>query len=351
MISCSLQKDLESKTSLGLVQQKSKQCGYPKVSVVVCTFNSSRILKRCLQSLRNQEYPQEALEIIVVDGHSTDSTVKIAESFGAKIMLENTHRPESATAIGYNASSGEFILNFPSDNVLPHKTWLQEMIEPFIEDEQIVAAQPLRYSYDKGFSILDRYFSIFGCGDPLAFYLGKRDNCSMFEDFQPPFDYIQETKHYFVVEFGHTQIPTIGANGYIVRANVMKKFCGDVNSFFHIDTNVDLIRAGYAKFAFVKTDILHLSGESLRKYFPKRFRYAMIYFVDKGKRRYHLYDSRLDRLPLAKFILFSVTFLQPTRLSIRAYRSVSDTASFLHIGLCFLTFMFYGVASLVERFA
>ena len=51
-----------------------------KISVVIITYNEARNIGRCLASVKNI-----ADEIILVDSHSTDETVTIAESFGAKV--------------------------------------------------------------------------------------------------------------------------------------------------------------------------------------------------------------------------------------------------------------------------
>ncbi len=49
------------------------------VSVTIVTYNSGRFIKRCLESVLEQKYPN--LEVIVVDNASTDGTVDILEQF------------------------------------------------------------------------------------------------------------------------------------------------------------------------------------------------------------------------------------------------------------------------------
>lgn len=53
------------------------------LSVVVITLNEEKNLARCLQSVKDI-----ADEIVVVDSFSTDNTVAIAESFGAKVIQQ-----------------------------------------------------------------------------------------------------------------------------------------------------------------------------------------------------------------------------------------------------------------------
>jgi len=317
--------------------------------MVVPTYNSEVALSRLLSSVELQHYPKDAIEIIVVDGGSADGTVKVAASYGAKIIQERTGRPEMATAIGYKEAIGDFILNLPSDNVLPHQDWISQMIEPFDQNKEVVAAQTLRYSYRKDLGTLDRYFALFGAGDPLSYYLGKRDRISWFEKGWTLFGRALDKGKYFLVRFEPNRVPTLGANGYMVRRRVIHQIIGNPADFFHIDSNVDLINAGYNLFAIVKNDILHLSAESILGYFSKRLRYMKIYQRDKRRRRYHLYNPATDKLALSKFVLISLTFIFPLVRSIRAYRISRDSACFVHPLLCFLTLIFYAVGTVPGR--
>ena len=50
---------------------------YPPVSVIILTYNGSEYIQLLLDSLLNQSYPQERMEILVVDNASTDETLSI----------------------------------------------------------------------------------------------------------------------------------------------------------------------------------------------------------------------------------------------------------------------------------
>ena len=56
----------------------------PNISVIVPARNEAGNLVRCLDSLLRQDYPQERLNIIVVDDDSTDNTFAIGSSFAGK---------------------------------------------------------------------------------------------------------------------------------------------------------------------------------------------------------------------------------------------------------------------------
>ena len=49
------------------------------VSVTIVTYNSGRFIKRCLDSVLDQKYPQ--MEIIVIDNASDDGTIDLLEPF------------------------------------------------------------------------------------------------------------------------------------------------------------------------------------------------------------------------------------------------------------------------------
>ncbi len=85
----------------------------PLVSIVIPTRNSSRTLPICLSSISRQTYGN--IEIIVVDGYSTDDTVEIARRFGAYISM---HRGERAMAknLGLIMASGKYVLFLDSDD-------------------------------------------------------------------------------------------------------------------------------------------------------------------------------------------------------------------------------------------
>jgi glycosyltransferase involved in cell wall biosynthesis len=56
---------------------------YPLISVIIATFNSEKVLARCINSVLDQTYKN--YELIIVDGASADNTVDIIKKFGTGI--------------------------------------------------------------------------------------------------------------------------------------------------------------------------------------------------------------------------------------------------------------------------
>jgi GT2 family glycosyltransferase len=86
-----------------------------KVSIIVPTYNSGKVFAECLKSIYSQAYP--FCEVIIVDNFSSDDTLEIAKSFGAKIVQRKCN-PALARNIGVANSTGEYILFIDSDQIL-----------------------------------------------------------------------------------------------------------------------------------------------------------------------------------------------------------------------------------------
>lgn len=87
----------------------------PLVSVIVPTYNSAATLQDCLQSIEQQAY--KAIELIVVDNHSTDDTIEIARRFTKRIFI---HGPERSAQVnfGVQKAKGEYVYKVDSDFIL-----------------------------------------------------------------------------------------------------------------------------------------------------------------------------------------------------------------------------------------
>ena len=90
----------------------------PIVSIIIPCFNAEKDIKTAIESALAQTYPQ--CEVIVVDDGSTDDSVAIIRSFGARVRLEiQSHQGASAARNrGLALSSGEHIQFLDADDVL-----------------------------------------------------------------------------------------------------------------------------------------------------------------------------------------------------------------------------------------
>ncbi len=87
----------------------------PLVSITIPTMNSERTIKKTLESIKQQNYPN--YEIIIIDKSSSDNTLKIAKKFNCKIFNDEK-KLLGARYLGVTKSSGEFVILLDSDQIL-----------------------------------------------------------------------------------------------------------------------------------------------------------------------------------------------------------------------------------------
>jgi rhamnosyltransferase len=104
------------------------------VSLIIPTLNAEKYISNLLESLWLQSRPPD--EIIVIDSSSDERTVRLAESFGARVIVTSSRdfdHGSTRTTAGKSAS-GE-ILIFMTQDVLPVDNHVVEhLIKPFAND-------------------------------------------------------------------------------------------------------------------------------------------------------------------------------------------------------------------------
>lgn len=124
------------------------------VSIVIRTLNEARHLPAVFDALDRQLMPDFGMEVVLVDSGSTDGTIEIAESRGARIskIAKADFTFGRSLNQGCDAAAGE-ILVFISGHCIPcHENWLAELIGPIREG---VSA----YTYGKQVGNADSKFS------------------------------------------------------------------------------------------------------------------------------------------------------------------------------------------------
>jgi len=108
----------------------STQGVWPKISIVVCSFNGSPTIRDTLNGLLNLDYPD--LEVIVVNDGSCDSTPKIASEYPFKLISTENRGLSNARNTGIDAATGE-IVAFIDDDAYPDPHWLRFLALAFKE--------------------------------------------------------------------------------------------------------------------------------------------------------------------------------------------------------------------------
>jgi len=99
---------------------------YPKVSVVVCSYNGGKTLDRCLESLKHVDYPD--YEVVLVDDGSKDNTQEIAAKHPWIVSIRQENKGLSfARNVGARAAKGDVIVYTDSD-CMADPDWLYYLV-------------------------------------------------------------------------------------------------------------------------------------------------------------------------------------------------------------------------------
>lgn len=110
----------------------------PLVSIIVLNYKRLQELKRCLDSIIRQDYPN--VEVIVVDNHSEEDVAAVVHSAGHGIrLIELTANlgPCSGRNAGIRAASGEFLITLDNDVSFASSHEVSEVVSAFQEHSQI----------------------------------------------------------------------------------------------------------------------------------------------------------------------------------------------------------------------
>lgn len=141
----------------------------PTVSIVIPVKDRADDLRHCLKSLQQLDYPQDRLEVVVVDDGSSDETPQVAKELGV-ILLESGAvggGPALARNKGASVATGE-ILAFIDSDCTAAADWLNDLL-PAFSDKELAAVGGWVDGMHHG-SALDRYEAVMS-----SLNLGRRE--------------------------------------------------------------------------------------------------------------------------------------------------------------------------------
>ncbi|OGC87318.1 hypothetical protein A3D70_01055 [Candidatus Adlerbacteria bacterium RIFCSPHIGHO2_02_FULL_54_18] len=162
---------------------------YPSVSILVPCFNEEKTLAHTVESLLALQYPQDKLQIVVIDDGSRDATQAIGRDYAHRypesiLFLQKKNGGKyTALNLGIEHSHGEIVGCLDADSFAA-KDALIEAVKRFESDENIMAITPVMQVY-KPRTALERMQSVeytFG-----IFYKKMFDNLSAINVLPGPF--------------------------------------------------------------------------------------------------------------------------------------------------------------------
>jgi len=289
---------------------------YPMVSFITPTFNSELWIDNYLISIKKQDYPKEKIEIIFIDGGSTDNTIEIAKEKNIKVIENELILGDPGFAVGAEHATGDFMVFMGHDNELGDKLWINNMIRPLVEDESIIAAYPHLENKDDD-TWLTKYVNKFT--DPGNHFVYEYANNPL--TFNKAYKIIKKTKEWEVYDFTSHNHPILEfEQGLMVRK---KDYYRDKETFYcGILAIINLINDG-KKFAYVPDAYnYHATLNGGLWQFIKKHRWAIDYNLDKretfgiykksfGLKARNKYISKSRKARMYLYPFYGISFIIP----------------------------------------
>ncbi len=280
---------------------------WPWVTVVVPTYNEHDMINRCLRGILTQDYPHDRLEVLVVDGGSTDDTVARSRRYPCVRVLHNPARDaESAKLIGLREAHGDLFMYLDADAEYAHPGWLQAMVAPLRDDPALVASFT-RFLPRPDAPALDRYLNY----HPLQLGPLLRHLCVDITA-----TCLEARGAYTVCCFGGGRVPPVGLCLY--RVAPVRALIAGTPDFRWVDVGVPalLAEAGHGHLAYVpQAGLYHGRGSTLRLLVARQRRDATTTYLPRaGQRefRYVEFSSPRAVLRLIRWVLWVNLLVPPT---------------------------------------
>lgn len=159
----------------------------PKISVITVTLNTALDLQKTLESITGQDYPN--LEIIVIDGGSTDGTVEVIKTHAEHItywISEPDKGIYNAMNKGLAKATGEWVNFMNAGDVFFDRHVLSTIFNQDLQDADVlygdsIASYPVFKTYRKALPVDNLWKGMVCCHQSMFF----RTNLIKHEGYKP----------------------------------------------------------------------------------------------------------------------------------------------------------------------
>ena len=306
----------------------------PFFSIIIPTYNSEKTLEYTLASIEAQTFEKSELEVLVVDGGSTDSTIMIAKEHGVNIIHNEYKLPEYAKLIGVINAKGKYIVRMDSDEEFTYPTQLEDKKRFFENHPEIPVLISNLYTAGRRdlCGISSAYMNILG--DPFSYFVYQTDGdkCTTYKK------YIKKKDGYeYVMGFEKDDMMPLADSGTCSYSldYIKQKYPDEYDSIEFTCGTFSRIICDKGLCGCIKGDnIKHNCNSEFRTYLRKlKFRVINNVF-HKGESGFSSHINKVAKKRTILFCVYSVIIPLPIidsmRLAIK-YRDISFLLHFIYL--------------------
>ncbi|RKD23627.1 Glycosyltransferase, catalytic subunit of cellulose synthase and poly-beta-1,6-N-acetylglucosamine synthase [Caminicella sporogenes DSM 14501] len=267
---------------------------FPSVSILIPAHNEEKVIDKTIRAMLSLNYPEDKLEVIVINDNSSDNTGKILEELkksysNRNLKIITTDKitggkgKSNALNIGYKNSKGDYIVVYDADNT-PEKLALRYLVYSITNSKELGAVIGKFRTRNKNKNFLTRFINI----ETLSFqWMAQAGRWKLF------------------------RLCTIPGTNFIIRRSILEKLGGwDINAIAE-DTEISfrIYKMGY-RIGFMPLAVTwEQEPEKLKVWFKQRTRWAKgnIYVLVKYLR--NIYKEKTKSVLFDLYYFFSVYFL------------------------------------------
>ncbi|MDD3725948.1 MAG: glycosyltransferase [Candidatus Ratteibacteria bacterium] len=273
----------------------------PLISFVTPTKEKDYRVIGLLKSIRDQNYPQDKIEILIIDGGSKPDILNACKEYGVKIYLNEKVVAEGAGMgkdQGIWKAKGKYIVIAESDIELIGNNWINHMITPLEENSSLFASVP-RLHIDKKDNIVNRYLSYVGV-DPFAIYRSLDAQIAL------GLVKMEDMGDYYKVHLNPEEPYCMGSNGFCFRKSLIEKV-GDYAQ--DVEFIARIAKHNILEFAIPKNaEVFHKNVKGFLEFLRKRIRwiklYSKIYINEKKEFRWIIKRDRFFIYVVKNLLIF-----------------------------------------------
>lgn len=314
----------------------------PGISILVCVYNSSNVIRPCLDSILSQDYRN--FEVICIEGGSTDDSVAIVKEYMAKdkrvrMVINKNKLPEgkgNGKWLGFMEAKGDIVGIIDHDNVLQRRDLFRKIGEIFAKKKNISGVLG-GLKHDSSDEKVVRFVALFGTDSFFSYR--SIDFLRNFQDFKK-------------IEVGGEEFETKklkSDNLYLTGGNCFfysKKSVEEVGGYDQDVLIINrLVKASKDELIIMNEATKHYAESDIYRLIKKKFSWGKSFAERKHIEKFsYIPKTKIERNAFLRNLAFNLLLVPNFVYSIKLFFRKYDPVVFLFPVLAFSNTLAYTLA-------